>query len=80
MNYTLYQKYLRDYVNQAIAESDGTNRGIAEALSTIRVGGLLTPHKDERRRALADARRAFDEHRHWPREIILTHLGVSAEP
>jgi hypothetical protein len=24
-------------------------------------------HKDEKQRALDDARRAFDEHRHWPR-------------
>jgi hypothetical protein len=42
----------------------------------MHVGGLFTQHKDERRRALDDLRRAFDEHRHWPREIILAHLGV----
>jgi hypothetical protein len=79
MNYTLYTKYLKSYIMQAIAESDGTNRGIAEALSTYHVGGLLMMHKDERRRALEDARRAFDEHRHWPRDIVLAHLGVSED-
>jgi hypothetical protein len=78
MDYTLYEKYLKEYLDRAIQESDGSNRGIAEALSTYEVRGLLVSHKDERRRALADARRAFDEHRHWPREIILSQLGVKA--
>jgi hypothetical protein len=44
------------------------------------VGGLLVLHKEEKQRALADARHAFDEHRHWPLEIILSHLGVEAGP
>jgi len=77
MDHALYQKYLKEILDQATAQSDGTNRGVAEALSLIHVGGgLFTRHKEERQRALADLRRAFDEHRHWPREIILTHLGL----
>jgi hypothetical protein len=78
MDHTLYRQYLREYVAQATQASDGSVRGIAEELGTFRVGGLLTLHKAERRRALADARRAFDEHRHWPLEIILSHLGLEA--
>lgn len=76
MDYTLYNKYLQEYIDTAIGESDGSNRGIAEALSIIRVRGLLVMHKEERQRALNDARRAFDEYRHWPLEIILSQLGV----
>jgi hypothetical protein len=70
---------LKQYVNQAIQESDGSNRGIAEYLWSIQVKGLLVTHREEKRRALSDARQAFDEHRHWPQEIILSHLGISQE-
>lgn len=76
MDYSLYQKYLKETLERAIAASDGSNRGIAEALSMMSVGGFFTQHKEERQRALDDLRQAFDEHRHWPREIILAHLGV----
>jgi len=76
MDHTLYQRYLKEYVQRAVQASDGSVHGIAEELGAIHVGGLLVMHKEEKRRALADARRAFDEHRHWPLEIILSHLGV----
>ena len=79
MDYAVYEKYLKIYLQQAIRESDGSNRGIAEALGTMRVGGLFTAHKEEKQRALQDALHAFDAHRHWPREIILSHLGVKLE-
>ena len=78
MDHTLYRRYLKEYVAQARQASDGSVRGIAEELDAIRVGGLLTAHKEEKKRALADARQAFDEHRHWPLEIILSHLGLEA--
>lgn len=78
MDHTLYQRYLNEYVRRAMQASDGSVHSIAEALSTIQVSGLLVAHKEEKQRALADARRAFEEHRHWPLEIILTHLGVEA--
>jgi len=76
MDHTLYRRYLNEYVRQAVRASDGSARGIAEELGAIHVGGLLVKHKEEKQRALVDARRAFDEHRHWPLEIILSHLGV----
>ncbi|MFM8322259.1 MAG: hypothetical protein ACKOC5_15200 [Chloroflexota bacterium] len=76
INSILYEQYLRQYLALAIRESDGTNRGIAERLGEIHPGGLFERHKDEKRRALQDARRAFDEHRHWPLDIVLSHLGI----
>jgi hypothetical protein len=42
----------------------------------MQVKGLLVRHREEKRRALEDAQRAFDEHRHWPLEIILSQLGI----
>jgi hypothetical protein len=76
MDGNLYRHYLKQYVTDAIKNSSGTNAGISEYLSNIVIGGWLTRHKEEKRRALLDARVAFDEHRHWPREIILSHLGL----
>jgi hypothetical protein len=76
MNRKLYQEYLQQFVTQAIQNSDGSNRGIYELLSEMQVKGLLVRHREEKRRALEDARRAFDEHRHWPLEIILSQLGI----
>jgi hypothetical protein len=77
MNFLRYQQYLKAYVEQAIQESDGSNRGIAEHLWGIQVKGFLVSHREEKQRALNDARQAFDQHRHWPRDIILSHLGIS---
>lgn len=79
MDRVRYQQYLKQYVADAIQQSDGSTRGIAEQLSTIQVKGLFVMHREEKQRALADARQAFDEHRHWPLEIVLRHLGVSLE-
>ncbi len=79
MDFLRYQQYLRQFIDQAIRESDGSNQSIAENLWNIQVKGFLVAHREERRRALADARQAFDEHRHWPREIILSHLGIFPE-
>ncbi len=78
MNRERYQHYLQLYVSEAIQNSDGSNRGIYEHLSTIQVKGLLVRERAEKERALADARQAFDEHRHWPLEIILSQLGIQS--
>jgi len=78
MNRKLYQEYLQQFVTQAIQNSDGSNREIYELLSEMQVKGLLVSHREEKRRALADAQQAFDEHRHWPLEIILSHLGIES--
>jgi hypothetical protein len=76
----LYRRFLNEYVQQAIQNSDGTPTGIAEYLRSFEIKGLLTRNKTEKRRALSDARAAFDEHRHWPLDIILSHLGISSSP
>ena len=75
MDLGLYQQYLKEYVLEALKNSDGTTARAAEYLWGKKVGGL-TPHRLEKRKALAEARRAFDEYRHWPVEIILSHLGI----
>jgi hypothetical protein len=72
----LYNQFLQQYISEAIRNSDGSNRSIAEYLETIRVSGWFVRNKVEKRQALADARAAFDKNRHWPLEIILSHLGV----
>jgi hypothetical protein len=79
MDLTLYQQYLNQYVREAITQSDGSVRGIAEQLHERDVRGLIVVHREEKKRALIDARRAFDDHRHWPLEIILSHLGVAQD-
>lgn len=76
IDFHLYQQYLLEYLRLAICESDGSNRGIYERLSEIQVHGRFVRHRSEKQRALEDAQRAFDEHRHWPREIVLKQLGI----
>lgn len=79
MNIQLYQRYLKQYVTEAVRQSDGTVRSVAEQLSMIQVRGMFVSHRFEKQRALDDARHAFSEHRHWPLEIILRHLGVTLD-
>lgn len=79
MDIKRYREYLNEYVKDAIQQSDGSVHGVSERLHEIEIKGLFVSHRDEKRRALTDARRAFDDHRHWPLEIILSHLGVTDE-
>jgi len=79
VNRHLYERYLHQYIQEAIRNSDGSNRGIYEILAEQQVRGLLVRHKTEKQRALADARKAFDEYSHWPLDIVLSHLGISLE-
>ena len=79
MNFQLYQRYLEQFVRDAIANSSGTNVSIYEYLSEIRIGKHFVMHKEEKQRALADAKRAFEEHRHWPLQIVLSHLGIETK-
>lgn len=79
MDHTLYQRYLREYLSTAIRESDGSNRGIAERLGEFSISGLVVAHRAEKQRALADLRQAFDAHRHWPLDIVLSQLGLRRE-
>lgn len=79
MNTILYQQYLEQYILDAIGNSDGSNADIATQLWSKNISGIFIRHKEEKTRALDDARKAFDEHRHWPLEIILSHLGLDAK-
>lgn len=72
-----YQHYLQDYVDQAFQHSDGTPDGIRDYLEGIQIKGLFVRNRDEKLRARFDLLQAFSEHRHWPLEIILSHLGLS---
>lgn len=76
MNHEIYRKYLQDYIREAIENSNGSNSEISSYLWEKNLGRILITNKTERQRALADARQAFDDHRHWPRKIILSHIGV----
>lgn len=76
MSLGLYRRFLEEYVTEAIRHSSGTNASVSEYLWSQQAGGLFTRHKAEKQKALNEARRAFDEYRHWPLEIILSHLGI----
>ena len=51
-------------------------QGARDYLSQQEVHGFFVQHRKEKQRALADARQAFDEHKHWPLELILKQLGL----
>jgi hypothetical protein len=72
----LFRRYLKEYVKEAVDNSDGTTAGISTYLQEMRVSGLLVRNKAEKTKALEEARRAFDEHRHWPVAIVISHLGL----
>ena len=76
LNIGIYRQCLQDIVQEAITHSDGSNVGISEYLWSVKVGGWFTRNKTEKRKALEEARKAFDEHRHWPLEIVVSHLGL----
>jgi hypothetical protein len=76
MNYEIYRRYLSEYIQEAIENSDGTNAGISSFLWEKKIGRFLVSNKAEKQRALFDARKAFDDHRHWPQNIVLSHLGI----
>ncbi|RPI84301.1 MAG: hypothetical protein EHM41_13745 [Chloroflexi bacterium] len=79
MNRILYEQYLKEYIREAIENSDGTNSGISQYLSGLRIPGRFTRNKEEKIRAIKDAQSAFEEHRHWPRDIVLSHLGLELD-
>jgi hypothetical protein len=76
MDLGAYQRYLESYVKEAVERSDGTTARISEILWSMKVGGFLTRQRAEKQKAIDEARKAFDDHRHWPVEIILSHLGI----
>lgn len=79
MDIGLYRQYLNEYVKEALENSNGSNSDISGYLWEKKVSGFLVKHRKEKEKALADARKAFDDHRHWPLQIVLSHLGVDVE-
>jgi hypothetical protein len=73
-----YRQALEKYVTDAMQNSDGTHRGISSYLWNIKIS-RLTVNRYEKQRALEDARHAFDDHRQWPIEVILSHLGLKSQ-
>jgi hypothetical protein len=71
-----YRNALKKFVKEAIQNSSGSNAQIYEYLSALKVKGFMVRNKIEKQRALADACKAFDEHRHWPQDIVLSQLGL----
>lgn len=76
MDIGIYRQCLEQYVREALQNSDGTHAGITEYLNSIKVSGLFVRNKVEKRTALREAINAFEQHRHWPLEIVISHLGV----
>ena len=75
----LYRHYLQACIREALENSDGTKAGVITYLMDMTEPGRFTRHKAEKAKALLDARQAFSEHRHWPMEIILSHLGFETQ-
>lgn len=76
MNIGAYRKILQQYVQEAYQNSDGSPGEISAQLRTIKPPGRFTSFRREKQVALSEAINAFEEHRHWPLAIILSHLGV----
>jgi hypothetical protein len=76
MNIGLYRRLLQEYVQEAYENSDGSPAGMADYLRSINVSGRFVRNRVEKQAARQEALKAFEEHRHWPLEIIFSHLGV----
>lgn len=77
MDIGAYRQALEKYVTEAVHNSDGTHSGISGYLWEIKIS-RFTLNRYEKQRALEDARHAFDDHRQWPVEVVLSHLGLKA--
>ncbi len=76
MDHKLYDQFLHEYIQKALANGNAKPAEIARYLDEIPLPGRFARNKEERTRALLAVRQAFTEHRHWPLDIILSHLGV----
>lgn len=76
MDIGAYRSAVHNYVRQALESTDGTNKQISEYLWSLKAPTFLVRNKTEKRQALADVRKAFDDHSYWPLEVILSQLGV----
>jgi hypothetical protein len=75
----LYRHYLDELFKEAIDNSDGTKEGILNYLRSKEIKGLFVKHKEEKRHALSEMQKAFEDHRHWPLDILISHLGLSSK-
>jgi hypothetical protein len=76
MDIGFYRQYLAKLVKEALENSNGTPASVIEYLETKKISGLFVRHRKEKEKALKEVMRAFDEHRHWPMDIIISHLGI----
>ena len=76
MDLGVYWRYLDELVQEALENSDRSNESISNYLWTKKKPGRLTRHRHEKTKALEEARRAFDDHRHWPVDVVISHLGI----
>jgi hypothetical protein len=79
MDHKLYNQYMHEYLKAALENGHSKPVEIAQYLDVIPLPGRFTRNKEERVRALRAVRQAFNEHRHWPLDIILSHLGIDPE-
>ena len=79
MDHKLYFQFMHEYLKEALASGHDKPVDIARYLDEIPLPGRFARNKEERIRALLAVRQAFTEHRHWPVEIILSHLGIDPE-
>lgn len=79
LDHKQYKQFLREYIRDGIANSDGTNAGIIEWLMAQKEPGRFARHRAEKLRALMDARAAFNDHRQWPTAIVLSFIGIKPE-
>ena len=63
-------------MREAFENSDGSKAGVLDYLRGKEIRGLFVKHKEEKTRALYDIKPAFEEHRHWPLQIVVSHLGI----
>jgi hypothetical protein len=79
MDHALYEKFRRQYLKQAIEATNRTPNEIYRALTEMPRPGRFSFNKEEKLRALHDLQQAFEDHRHWPLDIILSHLGIDLD-
>ena len=72
----VYRQCLQEVVQEAIDHTDGSTRQMSEYLWSLKVGRWFVRNKAEKQKALDEARIGFDNHRHWPLEIVISHLGL----
>ncbi len=76
MDHAKYEKFRRQYLQQALDATNRTPSEIYRALTEIPRPGRFAFDKEEKLRGLHDLQQAFEDRRHWPLDIILSHLGI----